>query len=233
MTNLQTLLAGRDGAVLVLTMNRPEKANAMNEDMHNALVAQLESAGKDSSIRAVLLSAAGTRVFSAGADLKEFAELERSDGARKRRSLLLRTLNAVLDFPKPLVAAVQGKALGAGCMLALLADETVMADSAELGLPEIKHGIPTPVGYVIAAARAGMPIARQMVQGGEPVDAKKAYAAGLADAVVNFSSLKLISMAQARAWAALSGLSFDANKKFMNAGLRAAVQAAFAEADRL
>jgi enoyl-CoA hydratase/carnithine racemase len=233
MTNPQTLLAERDGAVLVLTLNRPEKANAMNEDMHNALVAQLESAGKDGGIRAVLLSSSGTKVFSAGADLKEFAELDRATGAKKRRALLLRTLNAALDFPKPLLAAVQGKALGAGCMLALLADEVILADTAQLGMPEIRHGIPTPIGFVILAARGGMPVARTMVQGGEPMDAKQALSWGLVEEITEAGKLKRKALERAQVWAALSGPSFEANKKFMNSGLRAALQAAAVEADRL
>ena len=233
MTDSQPLLEERAGEVLVLTLNRPEKANAMNEDMHDALVSRLEGAGKDDGIRAVLLAASGERVFSAGADLKEFAELERGVAARKRRALLVRTLLAALDFPKPLLAAVQANALGAGCMLALLADEVIIADSAALGMPEIRHGIPTPIGIVIVAARGGMSVARQMVQSGESIDARHAHAMGLADGLVNYSSLKVNSMERARALAALSGPSFQANKKFMNVGLRAAFQAAAAEAGRL
>src|SRR3972149_2159454 len=102
----------------------------------------------------------------------------------KRRALLMGTLLAALDFPKPLLAAVQAKALGAGCMLALLADEVIMADSAELGMPEIRHGIPTPIGIVIVAARGGMSVARQMVQSGESIDARHAHTMGLADGLV-------------------------------------------------
>ncbi len=233
MTDSQPLLEERAGEVLVLTLNRPEKANAMNEDLHDALVSRLEGAGKDGGLRAVLLAASGERVFSAGADLKEFAELERGVAARKRRALLVRTLLAALDFPKPLLAAVQARALGAGCMLAMLADEVIMADSAELGIPEIRHGIPTPIGIVIVAARGGMSVARQMVQSGESIDARHAHAMGLADGLVSYSSLKVNSMERARVLAALSGPSFQANKKFMNAGLRAALQAAAAEAERL
>lgn len=100
-------------------------------------------------------------------------------------------------------------------------------------MPEIKHGIPTPIGIVILAARGGLSVARQMVQSGAPIDARHAHAMGLTDGLVNFSSLKVNSMERARALAALSGPSFQANKKFMNAGLRAALQAAAAEADRL
>ena len=217
---MSEVLAAIEGDVLVLTLNRPEKANAMNEAMQNALVDKL------SGSKAVVLAAAGTRIFSAGADLKEFSELERGVAAKKRRELLKRTLNAILDYPGPLVAAVQGKALGAGAMVALLADELVMADTAELGLPEIRHGIPTPVGYAIAAARAGMPVARRMVQDGESVGP------GLADFVVEAVNVKQKALERAGVLAALAGPSYQTNKRFINAPLKAALAAAFAEADK-
>jgi enoyl-CoA hydratase/carnithine racemase len=217
---MNEVLSELHGDVLVLTLNRPEKANAMNEAMQNALVAAL------SGSKAVVITGAGPKIFSAGADLKEFSELERGVAAKKRRELLKRTLNAVLDFPGPLVAAVQGKALGAGAMVALLADELAMADTAELGLPEIKHGIPTPVGYAIVAARGGMPLARRMVQDGEPVGP------GVADHVFDMESLREKSIERARVLAALPADAYRINKKFINAPLQAALQAAFAAADR-
>ncbi len=233
MQNPNALLAAREGEVLVLTLNRPEKANAMNEAMQDELVRQLEIANEDAGVHAVLIEAAGERVFSAGADLKEFAELDPVEAARRRRELLARTLITAIDFGKPLVVAVQGKALGAGCMLALLADEVIMVDTAEFGMPEIKHGMPTPIGAAILAARGGMSLTRQMVQSGAPIDASRALAAGLADEVVNSSSLKAKSMERAKALAAVSGFAFQANKKFMNAGLRVALQDAAAVAGRL
>ncbi|MSQ63825.1 MAG: enoyl-CoA hydratase/isomerase family protein [Betaproteobacteria bacterium] len=220
---MNEVLAEMDGEVLVLTLNRPEKANAMNEAMQNSLVEFLAN----SKSKAVVLAAAGPKIFSAGADLKEFSELERSIAARRRRVLLKRTLDAILDYPGPLIAAVQGKALGAGAMVALLADELVMADTAELGLPEIRHGIPTPVGYAIVAARGGMPLARRMVQDGEPVGP------GLADFVSDVSSLKQKALERAAVLAANPGPSYQSNKKFINAPLKAALHAAFAQADRL
>ena len=227
------LLAAREGDVLVLTLNRREKANAMNEAMQDELVRQLETANQDAGVRAVLIEAAGERVFSAGADLKEFAGLDPKVAARRRRELLVRTLMTATDFCKALVVAVQAKALGGGCMLALLADEVVMADTAELGMPEIKHDMPTPIGIVILAARGGMSLARQMAQGGAPIDARRALAHGLADELVNVSSLRAKSLERAKALAAVSGFAFQANKKFINAGLRVALQAAALEAERL
>ncbi len=217
---MNEVLSEMEGDVLVLTLNRPEKANAINEAMQNTLVEKL------SGSKAIVITASGSRVFSAGADLKEFSELERGVAAKKRRELLKRTLNAILDYPAPLIAAVQGKALGAGAMVALLADELVMADTAELGLPEIKHGIPTPVGYAIVAARSGMTVARRMVQDGEPVGP------GLADFVFDVSSIKQKALERARVLAALAGPSYQINKKFINAPLKAALAAAFAEADK-
>ncbi len=219
---MSEVLAERDGDVLVLTLNRPEKANAMNEAMQRLFVEHLVN----SKEKAVLLTAAGAKIFSAGADLKEFSELERGVAAKRRRALLQRTLEAILDFPKPLVAAVQGKALGAGAMLGLLADELVMAETAELGLPEIKHGIPTPVGYAIVAARAGMAVARRMVQDGETIGV------GLADFVSDAGQLKDKALERARILSALPADAYRINKQFINAPLKAALAVAFSAADR-
>jgi len=219
---MSEVLAEREGAVLVLTLNRPDKANAMNEAMQTALVEKILNCDAE----AILISSASQKVFSAGADLKEFSELERGVASKKRRALLKRTLEAILDFPKPLVVAVQGKALGAGCMLALLADELVMAETAELGLPEIRHGMPTPVGYAIVEARAGMAVARRMVQDGESIGV------GLADFVFETQQLKNKALERARALAALPADAYRINKQFINAALKASIAAAFAAADR-
>ena len=224
---MSEVLAEREGEVLVLTLNRPDKANAMNDAMQKALIENL----LNSNSKAVVLAASGPKIFSAGADLKEFSELECGIAARRRRALLKCTLEAVLDFPRPLVAAVQGKALGGGCMLALLADELVMAEGAELGLPEIKHAIPTLVGYAIVAARAGMPIARRMVQNGEPVGAGEALDFHLIEEISGNARERALE--RATTLASLSGPTYQANKKFINAPLMAVLQAAFTEADRL
>lgn len=214
---MSEVLAEKVDGVLVLTLNRPEKANAMNEAMQNALVQQLK--GTDP----VVLAGAGSKIFSAGADLREFSDIDRRIAAKRRRELLKRTLHAVLDFERPLVAFVEGRAIGAGCMLALLADELVMAEEAELSLPEIRHGIPTPVGYVIVAARYGMPMARRMVQAGEPARCPVADAVGDRGKAIE----------RANALAGLWGSAYVSNKKFINAKIKADLQVAFEEADRL
>lgn len=214
---MSEVLAEKVDGVLVLTLNRPDKANAMNEAMQTALVQKLQ--GSDP----IMLTGAGSKIFSAGADLKEFSEIDRRIAAKRRRELLKRTLYAILDFPGPFVVFVEGRAIGGGCMLAMLADELVMAEGAELSLPEIKHGIPTPVGYVIVAARCGMPLARRMVQAGEPVNCPVADSIGDRDKAIE----------RAKSLAALWGPSYVANKTFINARLKAELEAAFAEADKL
>lgn len=229
---MSALLSARDGELLVLTLNRPEKANAINEALNNGLVAQLQAADRNEGVRAVLLSASGTRCFSAGADLREFSELERGAAARRRRALLVRTLETLVDFGKPLVAAVQAQALGAGCMLALLADEVVAADTAQFGMPEIKHGMPSPLGMVLVAARGGRAVAQRLVQGGESIDAHQAHALRLVDEVVEMDRLRTRAMERARALASLSGSAFRSNKEFFNRELRAALQAAVAAAQK-
>jgi enoyl-CoA hydratase/carnithine racemase len=228
---MSALLARRDDELLLLTLNRPDKANAMNQEMNDALVAHLEAATADPGVRAVVLASSGTRCFSAGADLKEFSELERGAASGKRRDLLVRTLYAFIDFPKPLVAALQAQALGGGCMLALLADEIVAADTAQLGMPEIRHGMASPIGLAIIVARAGRAVGHRLVQAGESIDARKAVEFGLVDEIVPLAKLEERAVQRARALGAMSGAAFQANKSFMNAQLRVDLEAARRSAD--
>jgi enoyl-CoA hydratase/carnithine racemase len=121
-----------DGGIRRLTLDRPQAANAMNRALHEALVAALDAAARDGAVRAILLAGAGGRVFSAGADLREDLGPETRP---LRRALLMRSLLAVLDTPKPLIAVIRGKAVGGGAMLALLADEVLMERGASFSMP--------------------------------------------------------------------------------------------------
>ncbi len=220
MSEAPVLLAERKAEVLWLTLNRPGKANAIDTRVHTALREHLAAAARDMDVRALILSAAGERVFSAGADLKEFAHLTPEESRLRNSAEELRlTLTAVLDFPKPLVCALQGKALGAGCMLALAADEVVAASHASLALPEIELGMPTPLGAAMLAARANLSVVRRMVQQGETLSAAQALAAGLIDAVVEPGDLHDEALARARALARRAGPAYAGNKQWINRGL--------------
>jgi enoyl-CoA hydratase/carnithine racemase len=230
---MSVLLSDRQGEILVLTLNRPAVANALDSTLQEALVAALAEAATDESVRAVVLTASGERVFSAGADLKEYAAVERPLASRMMRGLLHRTLLAALDFPKPLVAAVQAKALGAGCMLAAAADEVIASEAAQFGLPEIRIGMPTPIGFAVLAPRLGHSAAQRLVQTGDPVDAARALAMGLADEVVAPAQLAARALERARALGAHPAPAWRANKAWINGGVCAAIDAAAAEAERL
>lgn len=220
----------QEGGALRLTMNRPKAANALDHALHDALVEALEQAGRDASVRAVLLTGAGGRVFSAGADLREELAGSPEEARVLRRGLLMRSLLAVLDCPRPLIAVVRGKAVGAGAMLALLSDEVLMEEGASLSLPEIALGMASPIGVAAVAARGGRAAAQALVQAGEPIGAAAAKAAGLADAVYADRVMDEAAAARAARLGGFDPAAYAANKSWMNAPLRAALVRAAAHA---
>lgn len=227
------LTSALQGAVLCLTLDRPRAANALDSNLQRALVQALAGASAATGVGAVLLAAVGDRVFSAGADLKEFSELDAGAARGLRRELLRASLLALAGFDKPLVAVVRGKAIGAGCMLALLADEVHAANEASFSLPEIRLGSATPVGAAIVAARGGRRAALHMSLSGEAVDAHTAHDLGLVDALHAADQLHDAGMTRARALAQWRGSAYAHNKRWINAGLCAEISRALDESARL
>jgi len=227
------LTSALQGEVLCLTLDRPHAANALDSKLQRALLQALADASAAAGIGAVLLAAAGERVFSAGADLKEFSELDVGAARHLRRELLRASLLALAGFDKPLVAVVRGKAIGAGCMFALLADEVHAATEASFSLPEIRLGSPTPVGAVIVAARGGRRAALHMTLSGEAVDARTARDFGLVDALHAADQLHEAGVARARALAQCGGPAYAHNKRWINAGLCAEISRALDQSARL
>lgn len=212
----------RESDVLVVTLDRPHAANALNAPLQDALVTALRDAATDASVRAVVIAAAGGRVFSAGADLKEFADLDPMETARRRRELLVRTLLAVIDCPRPVVAAVEGKAVGGGAMLAFAADEVVADPAATFSLPEIKLGRPSPIGVAVVAARTGRGAAHRLVQIGKPAEAVTLASSGLVDLAA--ADAEHVAIARAASLGALPSEAYAANKAALNAAMRQGVK---------
>jgi enoyl-CoA hydratase len=162
--------------VLHLTLNRPEKRNALNVEMLGALAASLEAARADDNVRCVVLSG-DARAFCAGTDITEMVESglavlesEARDGAWK----------TIEGFPKPLVAAVVGFAYGGGHELAMLCDIVIAGENARFGQPEISIGILPGDGATQRIPRSvGKSMAMKLILSGEPIDAATALAAGL------------------------------------------------------
>ena len=179
----EVLLQEDRGAVRILTMNRPEKRNALNRELAQALLDSLRKADEDESVGAVILTGAGPG-FCAGADLDEFKQTTDPAAGEKRAQL---TTELHKTFPKvryPIVTAINGSAMGGGAGLAIAGDLAVMAEGAKLGYPETRHGIVAAIVMANLVRQAGRKAAFELVSLGEPVDAARALELGLVNKVV-------------------------------------------------
>src|SRR5690606_22346179 len=171
--------------VRTLTIDREERRNALDRATLDELVAALEAAAADPSVRVLVLRGAGTRAFSAGADLEELLAHETIDDRRQHFDGVARAILAMHRAPQPVVARVQGFALAGGCGLAVAADFTLAAESSELGLPEIGIGLlPMVVSAPILRATGSRKAVLDLVLTGRRVNAAEALALGLVTRVV-------------------------------------------------
>jgi len=171
------------GAVRVLTMNRPEKRNALDTTLTSALLESLRGSDEDDNVRAIVLTGAGPG-FCAGADLSEFKDLLDPKAAERRADL---TMQLHLSFSKmitPVVTAINGHAMGGGAGLAIAGDLAVMAEGAKLGYPETKHGIVAAIVMANLVRQISPKAAFELVALGEPVNAPRALAISMVNRVV-------------------------------------------------
>jgi enoyl-CoA hydratase len=163
--------------VVQLTLHRPEVRNALRTQTLAEIAAELTAATSDDAIRAVVLTG-GLQCFAAGADVREMAQLGPLELLVHERQRHWRT---IATFPKPLIAAVCGYALGGGCELALACDLIVAGSNAQFGQPEVNLGIMPGAGGTARLARTlGKALTMQMVLTGQPIGAQAALAAGIA-----------------------------------------------------
>ncbi len=205
------------GAVRVLTMNRPEKRNAVNTALTQALLDALRTADGDEAVGCVLLAGAGPG-FCAGADLSEFKDLtpEKQHLVEARAELTMQLHLAFPKMAKPVVTAIQGPAMGGGAGLAVAGDLAVMAESAKLGYPETKHGIVAAIVMANLVRQVGRKTAFELVALGEPVGAMKAAAIGLVNRVVADDMLMEEALKLAERLAAVSRPAMAATKQLFH-----------------
>lgn len=174
----------RRGAVAILTLNRPEAMNALSPELLDELEERLDGIERGVETRVVVITGAGERAFSAGADIGHMqtaSALEARAYARRGHELTGR----LEEFPKPVIAAVNGYALGGGCELALACDIRVAAEGARFGQPEVNLGIVPGWGGTQRLARLTSPgFAKEMILTGRPVGAEEALRVGLVNHVV-------------------------------------------------
>ena len=189
------LLERRD-AVALLTMNRPEVLNALNRETLECLVARTEEVRADSGVRAVVLTGEG-RAFVAGADIAEMRGLSSAEATEFSR-LGHRAMSGLEALPVPVIAAVNGFALGGGCELACACDWIYASSKARFGQPEVNLGlIPGFGGTSRLARRVGPGVVRELVLSGEPVKADVALRMGLVNAVFEPEALLDAALASA------------------------------------
>lgn len=217
------------GAVRVLTMNRPEKRNALNTALTQALLDALRAADGDEAVGCVLLAGAGPG-FCAGADLSEFKDLtpEKQHLVEARAELTMQLHLAFPKMAKPVVTAIQGPAMGGGAGLAVAGDMAVMAESAKLGYPETKHGIVAAIVMANLVRQVGRKTAFELVALGEPVGAMKAAAIGLVNRVVADDMLMEEALKLAEKLAAVSRPAMAATKQLFHEAADLPLDAALA-----
>ena len=173
-----------DGEIAVVTIDRPDKLNALNADVVRELGEVFASLSDDDSVRGVVVTGAGEKAFVAGADIAELARMTPLSGVRVSREGQ-RVFGEIERFPKPVLAAVGGYALGGGCELALACHLRVAATSARFGLPEVGLGLIPGYGGTVRFARLiGLGRAVEITLTGEMIDGPRAYEIGLVSAVV-------------------------------------------------
>lgn len=225
---MSELIVSRQQRVLLLTLNRPAARNALNNALLMQLVNELEAAATDTSISVCVITG-NARFFAAGADLNEMAEKDLAATLNDTRPQLWARLQA---FNKPLIAAVNGYALGAGCELALLCDVVVAGENARFGLPEITLGIMPGAGGTQRLIRSvGKSLASKMVLSGESITAQQAQQAGLVSDVFPGDLTLEYALQLASKMARHSPLALQAAKQALRQSQEVALQAGLAQSD--
>ncbi|MEU0316089.1 crotonase/enoyl-CoA hydratase family protein [Nocardioides sp. NPDC006273] len=207
------MLVERRGAVALITLNRPTAMNAINADLSRALGAAIADFAADPELRVAVLTGAG-RAFCAGADLKELAAgrtVHDTDHPERGFAGFVRHF-----VDKPVIAAINGFALGGGTEILLACDLAVMSNEARLGLPEVTRGLVAAAGGVLRLHRQIPPkIAAEVVFTGEPLDAQTALRWGLVNSVVPPAAVREEALNLAQRIAANAPVAVRASKRMM------------------
>jgi enoyl-CoA hydratase len=208
----ETLVLEKRDRVAIITINRPEKRNALNIKTREEGAALLEELRNDSSVGVVVFTGAGDKAFIAGADIAEFAG---RTSITQRDVMMGRSLFTAIDtFPKPVIAMINGFCLGGGCELALACDIRVASDKAQFGQPEINLGIiPGGGGTQRLTRLVGEGKAMELILTGQLIDAQTAYSIGLVNHVVPADQLESKTMEIAQQIARKSPIALQLAKE--------------------
>ena len=225
--SFETLRLDRQGRVAIITINRPDKRNALNIKTREEGAALLDQLREDDSVGVVVFTGAGDKAFVAGADIGEFAG---RTAITQREVMTSRSLFTAIDtFPKPVIAMVNGYCLGGGCELALACDIRIASENASFGQPEINLGIiPGGGGTQRLTRLVGEGKAMEMILTGDIIDARTAFTIGLVNLVVPADQLQAKTLEMANRIAEKSPIALQlakeavklASKSNLDEGLR-------------
>ena len=174
------ILTKRKGKIAFIYLNRPEKFNALNISLLNRINSTLRAISIDDKIRAIILTGIGEKAFAAGADISEFSELKSNEAMELSENGKEKVFDFIEDFSKPVIAAINGYALGGGLELALSCDIRIASDNALMGFPETSLGtIPGYGGTYRLAEIVGKGIAKEMILTCRKINAQEALNIGL------------------------------------------------------
>jgi len=223
-----------EDAVAVVTLNRPEVRNAINDALRTELVAVLERVAADEAVRALVLTGAG-KAFCAGGDIAGMkARLESPPGkvafnGWRRQGQTHKSVALLHGMPKPVIAAVNGAAAGLGCDMALACDFILASEQAMFTMSFVKRGLVSDGGgFYFLPRRIGLPRAKELIFTGRPVEAKEALALGLADRLAPAGELIGTAVAWARDLAQASGPSIALSKAILDRTFESTEEQVFA-----
>ena len=227
--SLSGLTLQREGAVAVVTVNRPKVLNALNVATLDELAATMRQLQRDDTVRCVIVTGAGEKSFIAGADIHELSALTPAAGREHARAGQA-VFDLVEQLGKPVIAAINGYALGGGCELAMACTLRLAADTARLGQPEINLGLIPGFGGTQRLARLiGAGRALELLLTGEPIGAAEAYRLGLVNRVVPAADL----MVEARQLGATIAAKAPIAVRYMLDAVRWGAQLPLSEAQAL
>lgn len=214
------ILLERDGAVAIVMLNRPKQLNALSQAVLREVDAALDELAADDAIRSIILTGSGDRAFAAGADIGELAGLESATQGRVLATRSHQLGRKMADLNKPIIAAINGFALGGGLELALACDFRLASDTAQVGLPEVTLGIIPGWGGTQRLPRlVGPGMAKLLMMTGERIDAAEALRLGIVERVYPQAELLDAAKQLAQKLAGLPPLSIAAIKQAVNRGL--------------
>jgi len=218
------LVVTAEGPIRLIELNRPEQRNAASETLHTALADLWDRLAADEAVRAVVLTGRG-RAFSAGGDFHVMTRVQRDEAFREQNiAEARRIITGMVRCPVPVIAAVNGPAVGLGCSLALLSDLVLMAEGTYLADPHVQVGLVAgDGGAMVLPLIVGLVRARELLFLGERVSATEAVRLGLANRVVPGDKLLDEAMDLARRLAALPATALRGTKRAVNLHLEQAM----------